>query len=770
MTSALTGLPVEVTGFVGRRQEITRLTAVARTARLITITGPGGVGKTRFALRAAAKLAGRFDDGVCLVELAGLRDPELLPHTVATGLGLPEQDTRPQLEAVLTYLRDRNLLLILDTCEHLVDACSSLASTLLRSTAGVSVLATSRQPLDAGGESVFRLAPLPEPDAVELFAQRAATAVPEFVVTSANRADVVKLCRWLDGIPLAIELATVRLRAVPLDQLALRLENRFLLLTGERKDELPHHQTLRTAIGWSYDLCTPEQQLLWARLSVFAGSFDIADAEEVCEGPPLAGDDVLPTLIDLVDKSVVVLTADGRYRLLDTIREFGAERLAASGEERDVYSRHVRRYLGMARYFGAHPTGEDQLVRYRELRAEHANIRAALRYAFDAGGMDAEAAGLATDLYAYWQISGLLAEGRYWMSKVLGRFPDPCPERAWALVMIGILAALQGEIPDAIAVLDEGIPMAEQLGQDLAGCRGYGHRTLAYGFADMAQEAAAAGAVAAERAAVLDDEPALIALDVELSLLHLHNGDPLKTLKQARQGLARLPVGSAERWMQGWLNFYTGLAQFLIGEQEEAAATLRTALTMKHELGDSLGIAYCLEVLGWVAAAWERYDRTAWLLGAADTLWERAGGRLSSDATMEQFRQQAVKTASEGLGAARYATLAGRGARDDLDHAVALATGDDDAAGSGAACAAGAAGGGGSGSAGGAEQAVSAAGPLTSRQRQIAMLVADGLSNKEIAVRLVISKRTVDAHIDHIFAKLGVSSRTQLAARLQGSR
>ena len=751
MNWALTGLPVEVTGFVGRRQEMTRLAALHRAARLITITGPGGVGKTRLALRAAERLASRFDDGVCLVELAGLRDPELLPHTVATGLGLPEQDTRPQLDAVLTYLRDRNLLLILDTCEHLIDACSGLASTLLRSTAGVSVLATSRQPLDAGGESVFRLEPLPEPDAVELFAQRAATAVPEFAVTKANRSDVVKLCRWLDGIPLAIELASVRLRAVPLDQLASRLENRFLLLTGERRDELPHHQTLRTALQWSYDLCTPEQQVLWARLSVFAGTFDIADAEQVCDGPPLSADEVLRTLIDLVDKSVVVLTADGRYRLLDTIREFGAERLTASGEEHAVRSRHVRRYVGLAQYFGAHPTGEDQLARYRELRIAHDNIRAALRYAFGAGEMDAEAASLATDQYAYWQISGLLAEGRYWMSKVLDRFGDPCPERAWALVMIGILAALQGEIPDALAVLDEGIPMAEQLGQDLTGSRGYGHRTLACGFADMAEQAAADGAVAAERAALIGDEPGLVALHVELSLLHLHNGNPLKTLEQARQGLARLPANSAERWMQGWLNFYAGLAQFLLGANDEAADTLRTALTMKHELGDTLGVAYCLEVLAWVAATWERYDRTAWLLGAADALWEKVGSRLSSDATMEQFRLQVTKAASDSLGAARYATLAHRGARDDLDHAVALASGDEDVAGAGQA-------------------AVPADGPLTNRQRQIAALVADGLSNKEIAARLVISKRTVDAHIDHIFAKLGVSSRTQLAALLQGSR
>jgi len=749
MASGLTrrpapGLPAEVTGFVGRRQEQAKLATLLRSARLVTVTGPGGVGKTRLSVRVATKVAARFRDGVCLVELAGLRAPELLPHMLATSLGLPEQDTRPQLDAVLDYLREREMLLILDTCEHMIDACAVLASTVVKSAAGVTVLATSRQTLDANGEHVLGVPPLPEPDAIELFAQRAATAVPGFAVSDANRANVVKLCRWLDGIPLAIELATVRLRAVPLEQLALRLGDRFLLLTGERRDALPHHQTLRTAIGWSHDLCTPAQQLLWARLSVFAVSFDVTGAEQVCAGDPLPEAEVLRTLMELVDKSVVVLTGDGRYRLLDTIREFGAERLAESGCEATVRARHVRRYVAMARYFHEHVIAEDQLDRYRGLRAEHDNIRAALGYAFDAGCLNAEAAALATDLYAYWQISGLLGEGRYWMAKVLDRYPNPSPERAWALVMIGILAALQGEIPDALAVLDEGIPMAEQLGQDLTGARGYGHRTLACGFAGLPAEAAAAASVASTRATLIGDEAGLVALDVEMSLLHLHNGDPYRAIEQSGQGLARFRPGSAERWMQGWLNFYTGLSQFLLGSLEESAATLRTALTMKHELGDSVGMAYCLETLGWVAAAWQRFDRAAWLLGAADTLWNRAGTRLSGDAQMEAVRQHAVAAATDALGPARYAALYGRGARDRLDHTVALATGDSEVA----------------------ADAGTSDDELTSRQRQIAALVADGLTNKEIAARLVISKRTVDAHIDHIFAKLGISSRTQLAARL----
>jgi predicted ATPase/DNA-binding CsgD family transcriptional regulator len=777
-------LPVEITGFVGRRSELAKLSTLLRTARLVTVTGPGGVGKTRCALRAAARLTDRFADGVYLAELAGLRDPELLPYTIATTLGLPEQDTRPPIDAVLDYLRGRQVLLILDTCEHLVDASAVLASTLLRNTENVTVLVTSRQPLDVAGERICRIPPLPVPafdasesgrgDAVELFAQRAADAVPGFAVTDANRADVIRLCWWLDGIPLAIELATVRLRAVPLDQLAGRLEDRFLLLTGERRDALPHHQTLRTATQWSYDLCTPAQQLLWARLSVFAGMFSIEDVEEICAeaDQQLGPVEVVKALIDLVDKSVVA-QADDRYRLLDTIREFGAEKLAASGQESAVRHRHAARYLAMARYFGANPIGEDQLDRYRELRAEHDNLRAALDYAFAAGDMDAAAASLATDLYGYWQISGLLGEGRRWMTKALDRFPQPSPERAWALVMTGILATLQGEIPDAFAVLDEGIPMAEDLGEALTAARGYGHRTLACGFAGLLEQAMAAGTIAAERAAAISDAPGLAALDVEMALVYFGSGEPQLSIERCAQGLARFRPGSRERWMQGWLNCYTGVAEFMLGSLEDSAATLRTALAMKYELGDSVGMAYCLETLGWVAAAWERHDRTAWLLGAADALWDRVGRRLSGDAALEQFRQQAAKSANDGLGTARYAALYNRGARDTLSHVIALAAGDEDAAvtpsGTGPRKRAGHTATPVPPDGQGSPGAHAALSQLTSRQRQIAWLVAEGLSNREIAERLVISKRTVDTHIDHIFGRLGVSSRMQLAAWLASS-
>jgi non-specific serine/threonine protein kinase len=268
-------LPSLASGFVGREAELSRLRDLLRRSRLVTITGTGGVGKTRLALRAAADAAG-FPDGVHLIELSGVRDPGLLAHALAAGLAIPGAGRESQLDELLGFLRERKLLLILDTCEHLVDECAALSDIMLRGAPGITILATSRQPLDAAGEATFQLHPFPVPDtadgeagqadAVQLFAQRAAAAVPGFSVTPENLADVITVCRRLDGIPLAIELATVRLRALPLRQMADGVDDRLRLLTGSRRAGTPRHHSLQAAIEWSYSLCTPAEQLLWARL------------------------------------------------------------------------------------------------------------------------------------------------------------------------------------------------------------------------------------------------------------------------------------------------------------------------------------------------------------------------------------------------------------------------------------------------------------------------------------------------------------------------
>jgi predicted ATPase/DNA-binding CsgD family transcriptional regulator len=758
-------LPVEVTGFVGRERELAELAGLLRAARLVTVTGPGGVGKTRVALRAAAQLGGEFADGACLVELSGLHDPELLPDTVASCLGLPGAEA--QLDAILEHLRDQRLLLILDTCEHLIDACAMFADVLLRATR-VTVLATSRQPLTVPGEHTCVIPPLPVPepdspgagtgDAVELFARCAAAVVPGFAVTDDNRAAVIRLCRRLDGVPLAIELATVRLRAIPLEQLADRLEDRFRLLTGGRRAAVPHHQTIRAATEWSYDLCSPLEQLLWARLTVFAGSFDVEAVEQVCAGEPLDREDILATLIGLVDKSVLLrVERDGtRYLLLDTIREFGAERLAAGGDQEMVRERHLARYLGLASYLGENPLADDQVPRYRQLRLEHADLRAALEYALAAPGRQRDAAAMAISLDAYWQMSSAPGEGRHWLGKILPRLGDMSRGRALALIIDGYLACLQEDAPDGLAELEEGIKIAEERGDARIRARGYLNLTMALAFAGRYEEAARTGVTAYEGALAAGDTAMLIVLDSHVGYLHMLAGNVEEGLARCRSGLDRLGPDSGERWQQSYLLLLEGICLFLCGDLGPSAQAFRTALAMKHEIADTMGMGYALEGTAWLAAAEQRFTRAAWLLGAADSLRQVAGSRVGSNATVEALHARAEGAARDALGEERYRALHDRGAGYPLAELIRLAAdGADDLPPQAGSV---------------AQAGPAAAGPgLTSREREIAALVAEGLSNRQIAERLVISKRTVDAHIEHIYGKLGVSSRVQLASWLRSA-
>jgi predicted ATPase/DNA-binding CsgD family transcriptional regulator len=735
-------LPVEVTGFVGRRRELAELDALLRGARLVTVCGPGGVGKTRAALRAVAAAAQRFDDGVCLVELSGLRDADLLPDTVAACLGLPRTDSRSRLDAILDFLRDRRLLLILDTCEHLLDACAMFADVVLRSTAGLTVLATSRQPLDVPGEHTCAIAPLPAGSAIELFAQCAATVVPGFAITGANRAAAEAVCARVDGVPLAIELAAVRLRALSLEQLAAGLEDRFRLLTGGRRATLPHHQTLQAATEWSYDLCTPAEQLLWARLSVFAGTFDVAAVEQVCGGDPLEAADLLATLIGLVDKSVVLRVDGEGYRLLDTIREFGAGKLAATGSAGTLRDRHIARYTAMASYWGDHLIDDGQLPRYRELRREHPNLRAALDYAL-AADRDLDAARLASSLWVYWQLTGGMREGRYWLAKVRDRLTTPSSERAWVLVAEGFLASSQGETDAGLALMEQGVAVAAAAGDRVAGARGRVYLNLALTLAGRYAEAAAAGFTAAELTLAADDLATLIMLDFQVAYLCMESGDVDAGIARARQGLARFAPGSSELWGHGHLYQLLGFGHFLRGEHAEAAGALADGLVLQTELGDLEGIGYALEGLALLAATNGRWVRAAWLHGAADPLWALLGTRLGGDVRLQVLRDGTEQMIRDGLGEEAFGAVRGRGAGYPRAELVRLAIADADELPSVATAAA-------------------AAPALTSRESQIATLVADGLSNREIAGHLVISKRTVDAHLEHIFGKLGVSSRLQL--------
>ncbi len=800
-------LPAEATSFVGRGSELRGIAALLQTARMVTVVGPAGVGKTRLSLRAAALAAGQFPDGAWIADLAAIGDPGRLAAAVAAALGLPDAEEAEQGAALLDYLRGRRLLLILDTCEHVVDACAAFADTVLRTAPGVTLLATSRQPLDAQGEHAFPLLPLPaEDDAVDLFAQRAAAVVPGFTVTPQNRADVVRLCQRLDGIPLAIEFAAVRLRALPLAELASQLESGIRMLTVSRRGTSPRQQTLRAAVDWSYQLCAPAERTLWERLSVFAGSFSVGGAEEVCADDDLPHAQVVHALVGLVDKSVVLRdsTDPSRYRLLGALREYGADRLAERGGAERFLDRLAARTAAMAGEFderflgGAGPRGPragdgadvDQVAAFRALHREYENIRAVLGYTLGAREPQAARPGpgtpapdtaarwrlgaeLAPRLCGYWQISGLLEEGRQWLGRVADRFAAPATERAWALGARGRLATLQGDLAAALSDLGESIELAVAAGSDAepVAARGYLYLNLALAFTGRHAEALAAGETARRRLTACGCRIGLARLDAQLGYLYQLTGDAEAASGCCDRGLAllglpgpaagrgpRAGTGSgtgAERWVSGYLYLVSGLALAQRpGRERESAMALSRALAAEHELGDVVGTAYAVEALAWLAARREQYERTAWLAGAADQLWNRTGRRLSGVALMEECRQRTVKAARAALGERRYAAAYAHGTTLGLDAVVRDAASE----------AAGQRGGDAGGAAAAAGAVVSV---LTRREREIAELVASGLSNREVATRLFISKRTVDAHVEHIFGKLEISSRVQLTVLLQ---
>ncbi|MBO0819398.1 MAG: LuxR family transcriptional regulator [Nocardiopsaceae bacterium] len=819
----------EVTKLVGRQAEVADVCRSLTEARLVTIVGAGGVGKTRVALRAARHITGylttgypttgRYPDGMCFAELSGLRRPELLPDTVAAGLRLTRAETGHQFDAVLDHLRTRRLLLVLDTCEHIIEGCASFAAAVLATAPGVTILATSRQPLDALGERVYHLAPLPVPtaqelpggilvpaarptslagagDAAELFAARASAADPSFRVTPGNWADTVRVCRRLDGIPLAIELAAVRLRALPLHELADRLERRFDTL-AERRAGTPRHHTLRTAIEWSHDLCTRTEQALWARLSVFAGTFDIATAERVCAGHGLEPDDVLAALVGLAEKSVVTMEG-GRYRMLDTIREFGAARLASCGQEAASRGRFVDHYLEAARSFAEHFLDADQMTRLRALRAEHDNLRAAIDYALasDDERTVRRGAELATALHGYWTIAGLPREGRHWLAMALDRLPSgPSAERAWALIVAGYLATYGGEPARAVAETRAGLRMARDLGdaidsedRGLLLARAHLYEQMALMFDGRLEEAFAAGAEARPRLEALNDRVGLLFLDAQMGHLHELAFDLESAVEACERCLNRLAEGGpgqeggpgreagegrgggetrgiGEKWLHGYCLMVAGLALLFMGRNAEATRNFAASLPMAHERGDDVGCGYALEGLGWIAESERRWGRAAWLLGAADARWEQAGARLGHNPIMEDFHRQRMDSVRRGLGDDRFEALFAEGTAHPLDRLVGRATSDADTlteppatrpAGTGPA------GTGPAGSGPDGPRPCQSLAALTAREREIAGLVAAGLSNREVAERLFISKRTVDSHLEHIFGKLGLTSRVQL--------
>jgi predicted ATPase len=478
-------LPAERTSFVGRRQQLANIRRLLSSSRLLTLTGVGGVGKTRIALRTATELGRAFPDGVWFVELAALDDPQLLPYVIASALGVDHVSGSP-LADLSDHLQDKKLLVVLDNCEHLTEACAVVVSKLLADAPGLRVLATSRHVLEVEGEHAFTVPPLSTPgdsdpptgnashyEAVALLVDRARAVDSEFQVTDANREAVTELCRRLDGLPLALELAAVWLRSLSPEQIVERLGDRFQLLASGRRGGPARHQALDAAVAWSFDLCSTEEQLLWARASVFSGGFELEAAEEVCSGDAISHDDGLELLAGQVTKSLVVRQHDlehgtSWYRMLETIREYGARQLSPA-QAHAVRLRHREHYRTVANRFAGEYFTSRQAEWYLRLRREHANIRAALDFCLGEPGDASAALDIAAPLWPWWH--GHLHEGVRYLTRALDPAPEPTRSRGYGLFALSNLAVRLGEFDRALALLAESGELAARFGDELLAAR-----------------------------------------------------------------------------------------------------------------------------------------------------------------------------------------------------------------------------------------------------------------------------------------------------------
>ena len=652
-------LPRQLTSFIGREQEISEVQQLLSDACLVTLTGSGGVGKTRLALQVAAGLLDRYPDGVWLVEFASLADPEFVPQTVAVALSIREEPSRPLIATLADFARTRNMLVILDNCEHLLGACAKLTEALLRYCPNLRVLATSREALGIRGEMVWRIPSLSLPDlrypqpleraaaceAVRLFVARAALTNAKFTLTASNAAAVTEVCTRLDGIPLAIELAAARTDILTIQQIAARLQDRFRFLTGGHRTDLPRQQTLKAMMDWSYDLLTEKERSLWRRLSVFAGGWTIEAAEAVCSDGEDAAE-VLGLLAQLVSKSLVIMDAQqeqARYRMLETVRRYGRDRLDESAEYERVRIRHMNWYLSFAESTEPKLRGVDQSVWLNRLEEEHDNLRTALESSKTQE--DDRGLRLARALWQFWHIRGYFSEGRRWLETMLAHSQAPALIRAQALVGAGYLAHRQDDYDGATRLCTQSLALFRTVG-DLSGmarslyvlgqvAEYQGHydsaknlfaESLALGrqAGDKQRMAVALNSIGEVARCQRDFGAARVSYDESLSLAR-EIGD-MRAVTMALGNLGH--VALHER------------------DLDRAVALFSEALRLAQQLIHKIAIAEYLAGIAGVAVSTAQHERAARLLGAARDLLDHIGTSLAPPDEIEfKFTTDAVRSA-----------------------------------------------------------------------------------------------------------------------------
>ena len=752
-------LPPQLTSFIGREREIAAVRRLLSRTRLLTLTGAGGAGKSRLAFRVAADVLADFADGAWAAELAALADPGLVEQTVASALGVSEQPGRPLRDTLVEALRPRSLLLVLDNCEHLRQACADVATALLHACPAVRILATSRAPLTIPGETLWRVPSLslpgagrpPSPDeirdceAVRLFMERARGVQPAFALTPDNARGVADVCRQLDGMPLAIELAAARTRVLAVEQIASRLDDRFRLLTGGSPSALPRHQTLQATMDWSYGLMAERERTLLRRASVFAGGWTLEAAEAVCAGDGVEAADVLDILTRLVDNSLVVADVqrtETRYRLLETVRQYGQARLEDAGAGARVRRRHRDWYLALAEQADASVRGPHEEAWLARVETEHDNLRAAIEWTkTQPDGAEAEAR-LAGALEWIWYLLGHWTEARARLEAVIdGEARVPPAHLLKVLVGTVRLAFRQGDLDRAGALCARGLTLARQLDDKSATAQFLlWSGIIAATLNRLAEAVAPVEEALAVCRAIGDRWWGLEALAM-LGTVATMRGD------YARAGgcLTECLTLSRETGNTNNMSYaLRGLGVLAVRQGDASTALERytECLELCRRVRTPGIIAECLEGLGRTASLRGEHERAAVLFGAAAALFQRLGGRLPLWAD-EAEHDRHIAAARAGLDPSAFAAAHDRGRAMTVDQAFdfALAVASPGRAGRD----------------GGAET-------LTAREREVASLIAQGRTNRQIAAKLVITERTAETHVQNILNKLGFSSRAQIAA------
>lgn len=750
--------PVVSTPFTGRIRELQTVRDLLHrpTIRLLTLIGPPGTGKTRLALQVAGSTVHDYADGVVFVPLAPVQRPELVITAIAEARGLQEAGRRKPLSLVTSDLRERNLLLLLDNFEQVVLA-GPVVSELLAASPGLTVLVTSRVALQLQGEHQYLVPTMEVPpslhvpsadelmqfDAPALFVERVRALQPGFQPNAANAAAIVDICRRLEGLPLAIELAAARTRVLSLHELADRLQRRLSLLTGGARDLPPRQQTMRAAINWSYDLLTEPQQLLFRLLSIFAGGFTVEAAESVTERR--TPEDLLDGLDELIQHSLLsrdyVGDDESRLRMLEVIREFAREQLVAHAELAEVQRRHASHYLAFAERAAPYLLGPEQLAWLDRLEREHDNLRQALRWLIDQD--DAKSSlRLCTALGLLWYIRGHLTEGRAYFATALA-MPEAGQRprlRATALSLAAMLAQHQGDFAAARASAEDSVSLARQVADDAL----LAQSLVLFGYLARVQDDYAAARPALKESLYIArrlENANVIALAIHhLGLLAAHQDADWEAawrLQQESLELARA-LGN---------HLYIAVTLASLGDVARhrsdfarAREFLNESLALTRELGDPSSIILCLYHLGGLAAAQNQYERSVRLAGAAANVEDKLG--IVPWPAISRDRDEWLGRARTALGDKRFAAIFAQGAEMPGDEAVEYALSSQEVA----------------------PSKLGPSDPLTRREREVAALVGVGLTNREIAERLFISERTVDGHVASILSKLAFSNRAQVAA------